>query len=58
MRIAVCTPQVPFIHGGAEIMSEDLVEELRKRGHEAEPHPPRVVAGEEQHHREQPDGGV
>ena len=36
MRIAVCTPQVPFIHGGAEIMSEDLVEELRKRGHEAE----------------------
>jgi glycosyltransferase involved in cell wall biosynthesis len=36
MRIAVCAPQVPFVRGGAEIVSERLVEELRKRGHEAE----------------------
>jgi len=36
MRIAVCSPQVPFIHGGAEILSERLVDELRERGHEAE----------------------
>src|ERR671938_81626 len=31
MRIAVCSPQVPFAHGGAE----QLVEELNARGHEA-----------------------
>ena len=36
MRIAVCAPQVPFVRGGAEIVSDRLVEELRKRGHEAE----------------------
>ena len=36
MRIAVCAPQVPFIRGGAEIVSERLVEELRKRDHDAE----------------------
>jgi glycosyltransferase involved in cell wall biosynthesis len=36
MRIAVCLPQVPFVRGGAEIVSERLVEELRRRGHEAE----------------------
>jgi hypothetical protein len=36
MRIAVCAPQVPFIRGGAEIVSERVVEELRGRGHEAE----------------------
>jgi glycosyltransferase involved in cell wall biosynthesis len=36
MRIAVCAPQVPFVRGGAEIVSERLVEELRRRGHEAE----------------------
>ena len=36
MRIAVCTPQVPFIRGGAEIVSERLVAELRKRGHQAD----------------------
>jgi glycosyltransferase involved in cell wall biosynthesis len=36
VRIAVCAPQVPFVHGGAEIVSERLVEELRRRGHEAE----------------------
>ena len=36
MRIAVCRPQVPFAHGGAEIFSDTLVAELRARGHEAE----------------------
>lgn len=36
MRIAVVRPQVPFARGGAEIMSDRLVEELRARGHEAD----------------------
>ncbi len=36
MRIAVCRPQVPFSRGGAEIMSDSLVDELRARGHEAD----------------------
>ena len=36
MRIAVCLPQVPFERGGAEIFTETLVVELRRRGHEAE----------------------
>jgi glycosyltransferase involved in cell wall biosynthesis len=36
MRIAVCRPQVPFAHGGAEIFTDTLVDELRVRGHEAE----------------------
>ena len=36
MRIAVCAPQVPFVRGGAEIVSERLVDELRKRNHAAE----------------------
>ena len=36
MRIAVCLPQVPFERGGAEIVADDLVEQLRMRGHEAE----------------------
>ncbi len=36
MRLAVCRPQVPFAHGGAEIFSDTLVEQLRARGHEAE----------------------
>jgi glycosyltransferase involved in cell wall biosynthesis len=34
MRIAVCLPQVPFIHGGAEVLAEGLAEELRKRDHQ------------------------
>ena len=34
MRIAVCLPRVPFIHGGAEVLAEGLAEELKKRGHE------------------------
>jgi glycosyltransferase involved in cell wall biosynthesis len=36
MRIAVCAPQVPFVHGGAELMAEDLVAALRRRDFEAE----------------------
>lgn len=36
MRIAVCRPQVPFAHGGAEIFTDTLVSELRARGHEAD----------------------
>ncbi len=36
MRIAVCRPQVPFVYGGAEVMADQLVVELRARGHEAE----------------------
>jgi glycosyltransferase involved in cell wall biosynthesis len=36
VRIAVCAPQAPFLHGGAEILAERLVEELRERDHEAE----------------------
>ena len=35
MRVAVCLPQVPFERGGAEIVADDLVEQLRARGHEA-----------------------
>jgi glycosyltransferase involved in cell wall biosynthesis len=35
MRIAVCSPQVPFAHGGAEVLAERLMEELQARGHEA-----------------------
>jgi glycosyltransferase involved in cell wall biosynthesis len=33
MRIAVCLPQVPFAHGGAEVLAESLVAELRRRDH-------------------------
>jgi glycosyltransferase involved in cell wall biosynthesis len=36
MRIAVCHPQVPFERGGAEVLSDTLVAELRARGHETE----------------------
>jgi glycosyltransferase involved in cell wall biosynthesis len=36
MRIAVCRPQVPFARGGAEIFTDELVRQLRERGHEAE----------------------
>ncbi len=35
MRIVVCSPQVPFAHGGAEVLAEQLTDELRERGHEA-----------------------
>lgn len=36
MRIAVCRPQVPFARGGVEIFADDLVAQLRRRGHEAD----------------------
>jgi glycosyltransferase involved in cell wall biosynthesis len=36
VRIAVCRPQVPFARGGVEIFTDDLVEELRKRDHDAD----------------------
>jgi glycosyltransferase involved in cell wall biosynthesis len=36
MRIAVCSPQVPFARGGAEILAERLTEELQARAHEAD----------------------
>jgi glycosyltransferase involved in cell wall biosynthesis len=36
MRIAVCSPQVPFVRGGAEIFADDLVAELSRREHEAD----------------------
>jgi glycosyltransferase involved in cell wall biosynthesis len=36
MRILVCSPQVPFARGGAEILAERLTHELRVHGHEAD----------------------
>jgi glycosyltransferase involved in cell wall biosynthesis len=36
VRIAVCRPQEPFKHGGAEIFAGTLTDELRARGHEVE----------------------
>jgi glycosyltransferase involved in cell wall biosynthesis len=36
VRIAVCHPQVPFSRGGAEVLAETLVHELRARSHETE----------------------
>jgi len=34
MRIAVTTSQVPFEYGGAEVLADALVEQLKMRGHE------------------------
>jgi glycosyltransferase involved in cell wall biosynthesis len=34
--ILVCEAQVPFVHGGAEILVRELVRELKARGHRAE----------------------
>ncbi len=36
MRVAVCRPQVPFVYGGAEVVADQLADELRVRGHEVE----------------------
>jgi glycosyltransferase involved in cell wall biosynthesis len=36
VRIAVCSPQVPFARGGAEILAERLTQELQARGHETD----------------------
>ena len=36
MRIVVCSPQVPFARGGAELLAENLTAELRRRDHEVD----------------------
>ncbi len=36
MRILVCASQVPFVRGGAEMLSEGLCQALREQGHQAE----------------------
>lgn len=36
MRIAVLHPQIPFMHGGAELHTGSLVRALRESGHQAE----------------------
>jgi glycosyltransferase involved in cell wall biosynthesis len=36
MRILVCRPQAPFVRGGVEIFTDELVAQLVARGHEAE----------------------
>jgi glycosyltransferase involved in cell wall biosynthesis len=36
MRIAICTTQVPFVSGGAELHAQNLAEALRQHGHQAE----------------------
>lgn len=36
MRVAIASVQVPFIKGGAEILTDMLCTELRKRGHDAD----------------------
>jgi glycosyltransferase involved in cell wall biosynthesis len=36
LRIAVCTSQIPFAWGGAEVLATTLAEQLRQRGHQVE----------------------
>lgn len=36
MRIGIATVQVPFVHGGAELLASGLCEQLEKRGYEAD----------------------
>lgn len=36
MRIAICSVQVPFIRGGAEVLSETLYKEMLKRNYDVE----------------------
>lgn len=36
MRILVVTIQIPFVHGGAEVLASDLLDALRAEGHKAE----------------------
>jgi glycosyltransferase involved in cell wall biosynthesis len=36
MRVAITTVQVPFIHGGAEMLARGLCDAVRAAGHEAE----------------------
>src|SRR6185295_17662011 len=35
-RVLVCEAQVPFVHGGAELLVRGLVNELRRHGYRAE----------------------
>ncbi len=35
MKIAIATVQIPFVRGGAEVLTEELQKELEKRGHKA-----------------------
>lgn len=36
MRIAVCNGQIPFVRGGAEILADALVDQLRQRGYQVD----------------------
>jgi len=36
LRIAVCNGQIPFVRGGAEILADALVDQLRQRGHQVD----------------------
>jgi len=36
MRIIVASVRTPFIHGGAEVLADELIKALRSAGHEAE----------------------
>ena len=36
MRVGIATVQVPFVRGGAEMLAENLLREVRAAGHEAE----------------------
>lgn len=36
MNLLVCTPQVPFVRGGAEMLAEGLRDALQRAGHNAE----------------------
>lgn len=36
LRIAVCNGQIPFVRGGAEILADALVAQLRSRGYQVE----------------------
>jgi glycosyltransferase involved in cell wall biosynthesis len=36
VRIVVCSPQVPFARGGAELLAENLTAELRRRDHDVD----------------------
>jgi glycosyltransferase involved in cell wall biosynthesis len=36
-RICVCSAQVPFVYGGTEILTDELIRQIKKRGHLVEP---------------------
>jgi len=36
VRVVVCSPQVPFATGGAELLAENLTAELRRRDHDVD----------------------